>query len=176
VRQLYLRRFRRICPVIGTLRRVKWPGGRDRRWNISIMTNLAITTHKSHMSRDRPRAAASAPTAGRSARCRAAGAAGVGSRSIPGLVFAPVRPGIVAACMVEPPDSGRVPGLDRPRWTGQSETDKRNIVLTTGKSSDGCPTLRNFRSTGADGAQDLPLATLRSNSCVQSNIFKFVMT
>jgi hypothetical protein len=52
-------------------------------------------------------------------------APGVEFRHIAGLVFAPVRPGIVAACMVESPDSGRVPGVDRPRWTGPSETDKR---------------------------------------------------
>jgi hypothetical protein len=141
-----------------------------------MMTNSAIATHKSHMSRDRPRVAALGAAAGPSARRRAAGVAAAGSRSIPGLVFAPVRPGIVAACMVEPPDSGRVPGIDRPRWNGQSETDKRNILPMTGKCSDVRPTPRNFRGTGADGAQDLPLATLRSNSCVQSNIFKFVMT
>jgi hypothetical protein len=139
---------------------------------LSTMTELAITTHKAHMSRDRPPAPASAPVPGR----RAAGAAGVGSRYIPGLVFAPVRPGIVAACMVKPLDSGRVPGIDRPRWVGQSETDKRNILPMTGKGSDGRPTLRNFRSTGADGAQDLPSATLSSYTCVLSNIFKFVVT
>jgi hypothetical protein len=141
-----------------------------------MMTNSAITTHKSHMSRARPLGGASAATARPSARLRAAGAAGAGSRYIPGLVFAPVRPGIVAACMVEPPDSGRVPGIDRPRWIGQSESDKRNILPMTGKGLGDCPTLRNFRCTGADGAQDLPLTTLSSNSCVQSNIFKFVMT
>jgi hypothetical protein len=141
-----------------------------------MMTNAAVTTHKSHMSRARPLVGASEPTAGPSARRQAAGAAGAGSRSIPGLVFAPVRPGIVAACMVESPDSGRVAGTDRPRWIGQSETDKRNILPMTGKGSDELPTLRNFRCTGADGAQDLPLATLSSNTCVQSNIFKFVMT
>jgi hypothetical protein len=143
---------------------------------LSTMTELAITTHKAHMSRDRPLAPASAPVAGRQLRRRAAGAAGAGSRHIPGLVFAPVRPGIVAACMVKPLDSGRVPGIDRPRWIGQSETDKRNILLMTGKGSDGRPTFRNFRSTGEDGAQDLPSATLSSNTCVLSNIFKFVMT
>ena len=141
-----------------------------------MMTNSAISTHKSHMSRARPLAGAFAPSAGPPARRRAAGAADVGSRSVPGRVFAPVRPGIVAACMVDTPDSGRVPGIDRPRWTGQSETDKRNILPMTGKGSDDCPTLRNFRCTGADGAQDLPLTTLRSITCVQSNIFEFVMT
>jgi hypothetical protein len=141
-----------------------------------MMTNSAISTHKAHMSRARPSVGAFAPSAGPSARRRAAGAAGAGSRSIPGLVFAPVRPGIVAACMVDTPDSGRVSGIDRPRWTGQSETDKRNILPMTGKGLDDRPTLRNFRCTGADGAQDLPLTTLRSNTCVQSNIFKFVMT
>ena len=141
-----------------------------------MMTNSAIATHNSHMSRARPFAGASPPTVGPSARRRAAGAAGAGPRSIPKLVFAPVRPGIVAACMVDTPGSGRVPGIDRPRWTGQSETDKRNILPMTGKGSDDCPTLRNFRCTGADGAQDLPLTTLRSITCVQSNIFKFVMT
>ena len=137
------------------------------------MTKHAITTHKSHMSRLVPLVVESA----RGARPGApAPAPGVGRRHIPGLVFAPVRPGIVAACMVDTPDSGRVPGIDRPRWTGQSETDKRNILPMTGKCSDDCPTFRNFRCTGADGAQDLPLATLSSNTCVQSNIFKFVMT
>jgi hypothetical protein len=144
-----------------------------------MMTNSAIPAHKSHMSRDCPLAAAFATAAGQRVRrqaARATGTAGAGSRSIPRLVFAPVRPGIVAACMVEPPDSGRVPGIDRPRWTGQSETDKRNILPMTGKGSDERPPLRNFRSTGTDGAQDLLLATLSSNTCVQSNIFKFVMT
>ena len=86
------------------------------------MTKHAITTHKSHMSRREPLVAESA----RGARPGApAPAPGVGPRHIPGLVFAPVRPGIVAACMVESLDSGRVPGADRPRWTGQSETDKK---------------------------------------------------
>ena len=82
------------------------------------MTKQTITTHKSHMSRQGPLVAESA----RGARPVAPG---VGRRHIPGLVFAPVRPGIVAACMVESLDSGRVPGADRPRWTGPSETDKR---------------------------------------------------
>src|ERR1700722_17427069 len=106
------------------------------------MTKHAITTHKSHMSRGgslvaqsdrggRPMAPARAP--------------GVEFRHIAGLVFAPVRPGIVAACMVESPDSGGVLGTDRPRWIGQSETDKRNILPMTGKGSDSCPALRNFR-------------------------------
>ena len=143
---------------------------------LSTMTELAITTHKAHMSRDSTPAPASAPVAGRQLPRRAAGPAGVGARYIPGLVFAPVRPGIVAACMVKPLDSGRVPGIDRPRWAGQSETDKRNILPMIGKGSDGRPTLRNFRDTGADGAQDLRLATLSSNTCVLSNIFKFVVT
>ena len=137
------------------------------------MTKHAITTHKSHMSRQGPLVAEPA----RGARPGApAPAPGVGPRHIPGLVFAPVRPGIVAACMVESLNSGRVPGADRPRWTGQSETDKRNILPMTGKGSQECPLLRNFRGAKPDGAQDLPLATLSSNACVQSNIFEFVMT
>ena len=138
-----------------------------------MMTNSAITTHKSHMSREWSRVVASARGAGPGAPAPAAGA---GACRIPGLVFAPVRPGIVAACMVESLNSGRVPGADRPRWTGQSETDKRNILPMTGKGSQECPLLRNFRGTKPDGAQDLPLATLSSNACVQSNIFEFVMT
>src|SRR5580693_7107368 len=137
------------------------------------MTKHAVTTHKSHMSHEGPLVAESARGARPGAPARAPG---VGRRRIPGQVFAPVRPGIVAACMVESLDSGRVPGTDRPRWTGQSETDKRNILPMTGKGSQECPLLRNFRGAKPDGAQDLPLATLSSNACVQSNIFEFVMT
>src|SRR5271170_29269 len=107
------------------------------------MTKHAITTHKSHMSRKGTLVAEPAPGARPGASARAPG---VGPRRIPGLVFAPVRPGIVAACMVESLDSGRVPGADRPRWTGQSKTDKRNILLMTGKGSQECAALRNFRS------------------------------
>ena len=138
-----------------------------------MTTKSAFTTHKPPMLREVPPVTASAGGAGLAAP---GGLAGVRRRPVAGLVFAPVRPGIVAACMVESPDSGGVLGTDRPRWIGQSETDKRNILPMTGKGSGECPTLRNFRCTGADGAQDLPLATLRSNTCVQSNTFKFVMT
>ena len=98
------------------------PEGEIRRETSAIMTKHAITTHKSHMSRGGSLVAES----DRGARPMVpARAPGVESRHIPGLVFAPVRPGIVAACMVESLDSGRVPGADRPRWTGPSETDKR---------------------------------------------------
>ena len=122
------------------------PEGEMGRGTSSIMTKHAITTHKSHMSRDWPRVAESARGARHGAPARAPGA---GPRRIPGLVFAPVRPGIVAAGMVESLDSGRVAGADRPRWTGQSETDKRNILPMTGKGSQECPALRNFRRVRA---------------------------
>ena len=138
-----------------------------------MTTKIAFTTYKPHMSREGPLIEESASGARPGAPTRAPG---VGSRRIPGLVFAPVRPGIVAACMVEPLDSGGVPGTDRPRWIGQSETDKRNILPMTGKA---CTVARRFETFGAgrpDGARDLPLATLSSNTCVQSNIFEFVMT
>jgi len=138
-----------------------------------MTTKIAFTTYKPHMSREASPVTAPA----RGARPAApGGATGVGRRHIAGLVFAPVRPGIVAACMVEPLDSGGVPGIDRPRWIGQSETDKRNILPMTGKA---CTVARRFETFGAgrpDGARDLPLATLSSNTCVQSNIFEFVMT
>jgi hypothetical protein len=116
-----------------------------------MMTKSAFTTYKPHMSREVP--PVGEPTGG-------AGPAAPGESAVarrrrnPGLVFAPVRPGIVAACMVEPLDSGRVPGTDRPRWIGQSETDKRNILPMTGKGSDSCQALRNFRSgTTGQGAR-----------------------
>src|SRR5580704_8884751 len=110
------------------------------------MTKHAITTHKSHISRKGLLVAASIRGAHPGAAARPPG---VGPHRIPGLVFAPVRPGIVAACMVESPDSARVPGAHRPRWTGQSETDKRNILPMTGKGSQECPALRNFRRVRA---------------------------
>ena len=116
--------------------------GRDGRETSSIMTKHGITTHKSHMSREEALIAGPERGARPGAPTRAPG---VASRHAPGLVFAPVRPGIVAACMVESPDSGRVPGADRPRWTGQSKSDKRNILPMTGKGSQECPALRNFR-------------------------------
>lgn len=77
-----------------------------------MVTKLAFIAYKPHMSRRVPPVTASTGVVGQAA-------AGVGLRHIPGLVFAPVRPGIVAACMVESPGSGRVPGTDRPRWIGQ---------------------------------------------------------
>ena len=106
------------------------------------MTKHAITTHKSHMSREEPLVAESARGARPGAPARAPG---VGPRDIPGLVFAPVRPGFVAACMVDTPGSAGVPGAGGRRWIGPSETDKRNILPMTGKGSQECPALRNFR-------------------------------
>jgi hypothetical protein len=143
------RRFRRTSTVIVTLRRVKCPQGRDGRRTSSMMTKPIISSRKSHTSHKRSLVATAARAAGPRAPGRAGRAAGARSCHIAGLVFAPVRPGFVAACMVDSPGSGRVPGAGGPRWIGQSETDKRNILPMTGKGLHGCAAFRNFRCTTA---------------------------
>ena len=118
--QLYLRLFRGSCTVIMTLRRVKCPSGPDDHGTLPLMTKPAISTRQSHKSPRAPSGAALARRcpagAGRPEPGRAGLAAGHRSapgRRVAGLVFAPVRPGFGAACMVDSPDSRRVPGAGR---------------------------------------------------------------
>ena len=120
------RRFRRTSTVIVTLRRVKCPQGRDGRRTSSMMTKPIISSRKSHTSHKRSLVATAARAAGPRAPGRAGRAAGARSCHIAGLVFAPVRPGIVAACMVKTAGQRRGPGyrptaLDRPIRNGQKE-------------------------------------------------------
>ena len=99
------------------------------------------------------------------------------SRHLAGLVFAPVRPAFVAACMVKAPDGGVASGAGKPRPVGHPESDKGNIFPMTGKRlSGGARRVACLAGRESDRPLDLPVATLSSNACVESNIFKFVMT
>jgi hypothetical protein len=98
-------------------------------------------------------------------------------RHVAGLVFAPVRPGFVAACMVKAPDGGVASGAGKPCWAGLPETDKGNIFPMAGKRlSGGARRVACLAGRESDRAQDLLVATLSSNACVESNIFEFVTT
>ena len=115
------------------------------------------------------------------ARFVASASAGHGRAGRPqyltGLVFAPVRPGFVAACMVKAPDGGVASGAGKPCWAGHPETDKGNIFPMAGKRlSGGARRVASLAGRESDRARDLLVATLSSNACVESNIFKFVMT
>jgi len=99
------------------------------------------------------------------------------SRHLAGLVFAPVRPGFVAACMVKTPDGGVASGAGKPGPVGHPESDKGNIFPMTGKRlSSGARRVACLAGRESDRALDLLVATLSSNPCVESNIFEFVMT
>ena len=106
------------------------------------------------------------------------GEAGAGrSRHRAGLVFAPVRPGFVAACMVKAPDGGVASGSGKPGPVGHPESDKGNIFPMAGKRlSGGARRVACLAGRESDRARDLLVATLSSNACVESNIFEFVMT
>ena len=93
------------------------------------------------------------------------------------LVFAPVRPGFVAACMVKSPDGDFASGAGKPGPVGHPESDKGNIFPMAGKRLRG-DAGRSACLAGreSDRARDLLVATLSSNACVESNIFEFVMT
>ena len=145
--QLYLRRFRRICTVIVALRRVKCPQARDERGTSPMTTKSAFITYKPHMSREVTPATTSAGGAGPAARASAAGTSLGWSlrRYVPGSSLRVWLNRRAAA-------GSRV--ADRPRWIGQSETDKRNILPMTGKGLLSCSALRNFRSrTTGQGAR-----------------------
>jgi hypothetical protein len=99
------------------------------------------------------------------------------SRHLAGLVFAPVRPGFVAACMVKTPDGGIASGAGKPGPVGHPESDKGNIFPMTGKRlSSGARRVACLAGRESDRARDLLIATLSSNACVESNIFEFVTT
>ena len=99
------------------------------------------------------------------------------TRHLAGLVFAPVRPGFVAACMVKSPDGDIASGAGKPGPVGHPESDKGNIFPMAGKRLRGGERrVACLAGRESDRASDLLVATLSSNSCVQSNIFGFVMT
>jgi hypothetical protein len=126
-----------------------------------------ITSYKSHMSLKSHFVAS-----GRAVQ----GGAGRG-RHLAGLAFAPVRPGFVAACMVKTPDGAEAPGAGKPDPAGHPESDKGNIFPMAGKRlSSGARCAAYLTGRESDRARDLPVATLSSNACVESNIFGFVMT
>ena len=94
-----------------------------------------------------------------------------------GLVFAPVRPGFVAACMVKAPDGYVASGAGKPGPVGHPESDKGNIFPMAGKRlRGGAGRAACLAGRESDRPLDLLLATLSSNACVESNIFEFVMT
>ena len=94
-----------------------------------------------------------------------------------GLVFAPVRPAFVAACMVKAPDGGIASGAGQPGPVGHPESDKGNIFPMAGKRlSGGARRVACLAGRESDRARDLPVATFSSNTCVESNIFGFVTT
>ena len=94
-----------------------------------------------------------------------------------GLVFAPVRPGFVAACMVKSPDGDFASGAGKPGPVGHPESDKGNIFPMAGQwLSGGAGRVACLAGRESDRARDLLVATLSSNACVESNIFEFVMT
>jgi hypothetical protein len=131
------------------------------------MKKQDITTHTSRIS-----------LKGRFVTPARVGDGGAGrSRHLAGLVFAPVRPGFVAACMVKSPDGGVASGAGKPGPVGHPESDKRNIFPMAGKlMSGGARRIACLTGRESDRPRDLPIATLSSNACVQSNIFEFVMT
>ena len=131
------------------------------------MKKQAVTSHKSHIS-----------LKGRFVAQGQVGDGGAGrSRHLTGLVFAPVRPGFVAACMVKAPDGGVASGAGKPGPVGHPESDKGNIFPMTGKRlSSGARRVACLAGRESDRARDLLVATLSSNACVESNIFEFVMT
>ena len=131
------------------------------------MKKCDISTHKSRMSRK-----------GRFVRAALFGHGGAGRRRHrAGLAFAPVRPGFVAACMVKTPDGGVASGAGKPGPVGYPESDKGNIFPMAGKRlSSGARCAPCLTGRESDRARDLPVATLSSNACLKSNIFKFVMT
>jgi hypothetical protein len=99
------------------------------------------------------------------------------SRHLAGLVFAPVRPLFVAACMVKSPDGGVASGAGQPGPVGYPESDKGNIFPMAGKRlSSGARRVACLAGRESDRARDLLVATLSNNACVESNIFGFVMT
>ena len=171
--QLYLRQFRRICTVIMTLRRVKCRPGRDGRGILSIMTKHVITTHKSHMSRDWSHVVAPARGAGPGAPGPAAGvglAASLGwslRRYVPGSSLRVWLNRWTAAESRAPTD--RAGPANRKRTKGI-------LCRQQGRAQASARRFETFEAPEPDGAGDLPLATLSSNTCVQSNIFEFVMT
>jgi hypothetical protein len=99
------------------------------------------------------------------------------TRHLAGLVFAPVRPGFVAACMVKAPDGNVASGAGKLGPLGHPESDKGNIFPMAGKRlSSGAGRVACLAGRESDRARDLLVATLSSNACVESNIFEFVMT
>src|ERR1700744_3916281 len=87
------------------------------------MEKQDVTSHKSHTS-----------LKGRFMARSRVGDGGAGrSRHLAGLVFAPVRPGFVAACMVKTPDGGVASGVGQAGPVGYPESDKGNIFPMAGK-------------------------------------------
>jgi hypothetical protein len=131
------------------------------------MKKNGITSQKTHTS-PRSRFVALTPTGRRRA---------VRPRHRAGLVFAPVRPAFVAACMVKAPDGGIASGAGWPSPVGHPESDKGNIFPMAGKRlSGGARRVACLAGRESDRARDLLVATLSSNACVESNIFEFVTT
>jgi hypothetical protein len=91
--------------------------------------------------------------------------------------LAPVRPGFVAACMVKSPDGGVASGAGKPGPVGHPEPDKGNIFPMAEKwLGGGARRVACLAGRESDRVLDLPFATFSNNSCVESNIFGFVMT
>jgi hypothetical protein len=131
------------------------------------MNKRDVTYQKSHIS-----------LKGRSVASARAGHRRAGrARHLAGLVFAPVRPGFVAACMVKSPDGAVASGAGKPGLVGHPESDKGNIFPMAGQwLSGGAGRVACLAGRESDRARDLLVATLSSNACVESNIFEFVMT
>jgi hypothetical protein len=149
--QLYLRRFRRICTVIVALRRVKCPQARDGRGTSSMKTKSAFTTHKPHMSHEVPPVAASTGDAnpGAPGGLRAPGAGPTLGWSLRRYV-----PGSsLRVWLNRRTAAGSRVSTDRAGPANRKQT-KGNILPMTGKGSDSCQALRNFRSrTTGQGAR-----------------------